>query len=102
MTSSLIERQVNIIDVFSRDGLQTVLHESHLHTPTTHEKVAVIEQLDAAGVPEIEITGFVHPRVIPSLADAEEVARAVMARPHQAVYRALVPNFKGAERAMAV
>lgn len=99
--SSLVERQVNIIDVFARDGLQTVLHEPHLHTPTTEEKVAVIEQLDAAGVPEIEITGFVHPRVIPSLADAEEVARHVLARPHTAVYRALVPNFRGAERAMA-
>ena len=96
-----VERQVNIIDVFARDGLQTVLHEPHLHTPTTEEKVAVIEQLDAAGVPEIEITGFVHPRVIPSLADAEEVARQVLARPHRAVYRALVPNFRGAERAMA-
>jgi hydroxymethylglutaryl-CoA lyase len=96
------QRQVTIIDVFARDGLQTVLHEPHLHTPTTEEKVAVIQQLDAAGVPEIEITGFVHPRVIPSLADAEGVTRQVLARPHQAVYRALVPNFRGAERAMSV
>ena len=96
------QRHVTIIDVFARDGLQTVLHESHLHSPTTEEKVAVIQRLDAAGVPEIEITGFVHPRVIPSLADAEEVARQVLARPHQAVFRALVPNFRGAERAMSV
>lgn len=96
------ERGVRIVDVFARDGLQTLLHEEHLHAPTTEEKVAIIERLDAAGIPEIEITGFVHPRVIPSLADAEEVARAVLARPHKAVYRALVPNMKGAERAMAV
>lgn len=100
--SSKPQRQVTIIDVFARDGLQTVLHESLLHSPTTEEKVAVIQQLDAAGVPEIEITGFVHPRVIPSLADAEEVALHVLAQPHQAVYRALVPNFRGAERAMSV
>ena len=93
---------VKIVDVFARDGLQTVLHEDHLRTPTTEEKVAVIERLDAAGVPEIEITGFVHPRVIPSLADAEEVARAVLSRPHRAIYRSLAPNVKGAERAMAV
>lgn len=100
--SSAGERGVTVIDVFARDGLQTVLHEPGLRTPTTEEKVRIIGQLDDAGVPEIEITGFVHPRVIPSLADAEDVARAVLARPHRAVYRALVPNFRGAERAMAV
>lgn len=100
--SSNDERGVTLIDVFARDGLQTVLHEPHLRVPTTDEKVNIIERLDAAGVPEIEITGFVHPRVIPSLADAEEVAQRVLARPHRAVYRALVPNFRGAERAMAV
>lgn len=97
-----IERDVIIADVFARDGLQTVLHEPHLHAPSTEEKIAIIQQLDAAGVPEIEITGFVHPRVIPSLADAEAVATAVLALPHQAIYRALVPNVRGAERALAV
>ncbi len=102
MAANATERGVTIIDVFARDGLQTVLHEPGLRVPTTEEKVAVIEQLDAAGMPEIEITGFVHPRVIPSLADAEDVAREVLARPHNAVYRALVPNMRGAERAMAV
>lgn len=102
MTANEPRRSVTIIDVFARDGLQTVLHEQHLHTPTTDEKVAIIAQLDAAGVPEIEITGFVHPRVIPSLADAEAVAREALARPHRAVYRALVPNMRGAERAFAV
>lgn len=96
------QRGVTIIDVFARDGLQTLLHEPHLRTPTTDEKVAVIQQLDAAGVPEIEITGFVHPRVIPSLADAEDVAREALARPHRAIYRALVPNMRGVERALAV
>lgn len=102
MSASAPKPGVTLIDVFARDGLQTVLHEPGLRVPTTDEKVAIIQRLDAAGVPEIEITGFVHPRVIPSLADAEEVARAVLAQPHRAVYRALVPNFRGAERAMAV
>ncbi|MGE5333763.1 MAG: hydroxymethylglutaryl-CoA lyase, partial [Nitrososphaerota archaeon] len=102
MTEHGSPRGVTIIDVFARDGLQTLLHEPHLRAPATDEKVAIIQQLDAAGVPEIEITGFVHPRVIPSLADAEDVAREVLARPHQAIYRALVPNMRGAERALAV
>lgn len=95
-------RDVTIVDVFPRDGLQTLLHEPQLHTPTTEQKIAIIEQLDAAGVPEIEITGFVHPKVIPSLADAEDVARAVLAKPHRAGYQALAPNMRGAERAIAV
>lgn len=94
--------RIIIADVFARDGLQTVLHESHLRTPTTEEKIAVIAALDAAGVPEIEITGFVHPRVIPSLADAEAVATAALAMPHRAILKALVPNVRGAERALAV
>jgi len=93
---------VTIVDVFARDGLQTLLHEPDLRTPTTDEKVAVIAALDAVGVPEIEITGFVHPRVIPSLADAEEVARRALAQPHRAMLKALVPNVRGAERALAV
>lgn len=95
-------RDVTIVDVFPRDGLQTLLHEPHLRVPSTEEKVELIGRLDATGLPEIEITGFVHPRVIPSLADAEVVAREALAHPHSAVYRALVPNWKGAERAMAV
>lgn len=100
--SGTTARGVTLIDVFARDGLQTVLHEPHLHMPTTEEKIAIIERLDAAGVPEIEITGFVHPRVIPSLADAEAVAAGVLRQPHRATLRALVPNLRGAERAMAV
>ncbi len=92
---------VTIADVFARDGLQALRHEDGWRLPTTDEKVGVIAALDAAGVPEIEITGFAHPRVIPSLADADEVATRVCGAPHRAVYRALVPNRRGAERALA-
>ena len=91
---------VTIVDVFARDGLQTLVHEPELRQPTTGQKADVVAALDRAGVPEIEITGFVHPRVIPSLADAEEVAALVLARPHRARYRALVPNLRGAQRAV--
>ena len=98
---SIPPRDVANVDVFPREGLQTLPRGPHLRAPSTEEKVAIIEWLDWAGVPEIEITGFVHPHVIPSLADADEVARAVLARPHIATYKALVPNARGAERAMA-
>ena len=44
-------RDVTVVDVFPRDGLQTLLYEPQLRAPTTAQKVAIIEQLDAAGVP---------------------------------------------------
>lgn len=89
-------------EVFPRDGLQTMLHEPGLRQPSTAEKVEFIERVATTGVPEIEITGFVHPRVIPQLADAEEVAEAIIARDLGVRLRALVPNFRGAQRALAV
>jgi hydroxymethylglutaryl-CoA lyase len=95
------EAQVQLTEVFPRDGLQTLLHEPGLRQPSTGEKIEFIERVAATGVPEIEITGFVHPRVIPQLADAEQVAAAVVGRGLGVRLRALVPNLRGAERAIA-
>ena len=92
---------VRIAEVFPRDGLQTLLYEPGLRQPTTAEKIDFIERVARTGVPEIEITGFVHPRVIPQLADAEQVAAGVVGRHLGTTLRALVPNFRGAERAIA-
>lgn len=91
---------VLIADVFARDGLQSLTWNEATRPLTTDEKVAIIADLDAAGVPEIEVTGFVHPRVVPNLADAEEVALAADGAVTQAKLRALVPNLRGAERAV--
>jgi hydroxymethylglutaryl-CoA lyase len=92
---------VRIAEVFPRDGLQTLLYEPGLRQPTTDEKVDFIRRVASTGVPEIEITGFVHPRVIPQLADAEAVAAAVVGNVPATTLRALVPNYRGAERAIA-
>lgn len=96
----MTEAALVIADVFARDGLQSLTLGNGRPPLATDEKVEIIRRLDAAGVPEIEVTGFVHPRVVPNLADAEEVARrSHQAAPH-ATLRALVPNLRGAERAM--
>jgi hydroxymethylglutaryl-CoA lyase len=93
---------VRIAEVFPRDGLQTLLYEPGLRQPTTEEKVEFIHRVAQTGVPEIEITGFVHPRVIPQLADAEAVVAGVLGKvPATTTLRALVPNYRGAERAIA-
>jgi hydroxymethylglutaryl-CoA lyase len=91
--------EARIVEVLMRDGLQTMVHESGWHVPTTEEKIALIGKIADAGVPEIEVTGFVHPKVIPMLADADEVVRSLPKR-DGVVYRALVPNLRGAQRAI--
>ncbi|MGI8563435.1 MAG: hydroxymethylglutaryl-CoA lyase [Candidatus Dormibacter sp.] len=101
-TSDREAPKVRIAEVFPRDGLQTLLYEPGLRQPSTDEKVAFIEAVAATGVPEIEIAGFVHPRVIPQLADAEAIAERLVGRDLGGVrLRALVPNFRGAQRAIA-
>lgn len=92
---------VVIADVFARDGLQSLSWSAASPPLTTDEKIEIIHDLEAAGLPEIEVTGFVHPRVVPNLADAEAVAREVTRVHSGAMLRALVPNRRGAERALA-
>lgn len=88
-----------IVEVFPRDGLQTLIHAPS-QPITTAEKLEIIATVSKAGIGEIEITGFAHPRVIPPLADADAVARGASPVPG-VTFRALAPNLRGAERAIA-
>lgn len=65
----------------------------------TDVKLRMVERLLAAGIREIEVTSFAHPGVVPQLADAEDLMRR-LARPPGVRYRAVVPNAKGAHRAV--
>ena len=67
----------------------------------TPEKLRWLAALAACGFPEIDATNFVPPQAFPQFADAAEVVAA--ARASAAGWRvgALVPNRKGAERAIA-
>jgi hydroxymethylglutaryl-CoA lyase len=86
---------VGIVEVGPRDGLQSLDH-----FVTTPRKVERVERLIAAGLREIEVTSFAHPKVVPHLADAADLL-AALPRPDGVRYRALVPNFEGAVRAVA-
>jgi hydroxymethylglutaryl-CoA lyase len=90
-----LPQKVLITDVVARDGFQ---NEDHIIP--TQDKIRVIEGLVQAGVTSIEVTSFVHPRVVPQLADASEVI-AQLPRHSGITYSALVPNRKGAQRALA-
>jgi len=88
-----IPDRVLVSEVAPRDGLQSLGRWIE-----TEAKVAMVDRLSEAGFPVIEVTGFVHPRLIPALRDAEEVCARIRRRPGT-IYRALVPNARGAERA---
>src|SRR5256886_5626206 len=85
---------ISIREVGPRDGLQ-----NEAPVPTT-AKVELLDALSTTGVRRIEAVSFVHPKAIPQMADAAEVWAA--ARPVPGVrYSALVPNTRGAQRALA-
>jgi len=84
-----------IQEVGTRDGFQIEAR----FIPTA-DKVALIDALSLCGLAKIEVTSFTSPKAIPALADADEVMRGIRRQPG-VVYTALVPNLRGAERAIA-
>jgi hydroxymethylglutaryl-CoA lyase len=81
-------------EVAPRDGLQI----EPVWVPTD-EKVALIDALSGAGFTRIEAGSFVSPKAIPALRDGDEVFLRMRREPG-VIYVALVPNLKGAQRAM--
>lgn len=82
-------------EVSPRDGLQI--------EPTwveTADKIALIDQLSRAGFSRIEAGSFVSPKAIPALRDGEQVFEGIERKPG-VIYVALIPNLKGAQRAIA-
>ncbi len=87
-------RQVKIVEVGPRDGLQN--ERSIIPTET---KLDYIQKLAEAGLKFIEVTSFVRPKAIPQLYDALDVVRGLPDFPG-VHYSALVPNMKGLDRAL--
>ena len=81
-------------EVGTRDGLQM----EQVFVPTA-DKIALVNALSATGLAKIEVTSFTSPTAIPALRDAEVVMREIERVPG-VVYTALVPNQRGAERAI--
>lgn len=91
-----LPKKVTIKEVGPRDGLQ---NESEIIS--SEDKVNWIDRLSDTGLSYIEISSFVHPKWIPQLKDAVEVARKINRNP-SVTYAALVPNRKGLQRALEV
>ena len=89
-----LPKSVRIREVGPRDGFQ-----NEPEAIATADKVRLIDLLSATGVGRMEIASFVRPDVIPQLADAAEVLRAVRRRDGVA-FSVLIPNQRGLERAL--
>ncbi len=87
--------QITIMEVSPRDGLQ---NESALLS--TEDKLELIDRSLASGAKRIEVTSFVHPKVVPQMADAEAVAQGLPQR-GDVTYTGLVLNRRGYERLLA-
>ena len=87
--------RVFIHDVVARDGFQI-----EPEWIPTERKIEIIDRLSQTGVAKIEATSFVSPKAVPNLRDAEAVMAGIR-RNDDVTYVALVPNARGAERALA-
>ncbi|SAK72320.1 hydroxymethylglutaryl-CoA lyase [Caballeronia hypogeia] len=82
-------------EVAPRDGLQI-----EKQWVETEDKIELIDGLSACGFTRIEAGSFVSPKAIPALRDGDAVFNGIRRAP-DVIYVALVPNVKGAERALA-
>ena len=81
-------------EVATRDGFQ--IEPTFIPTDT---KVALVDSLSACGYAKIEVSSFTSPKAIPMLRDAGEVMARICRIPG-VEYTVLVPNLRGAERAL--
>ena len=93
MTDAAVD--VVVSEVGPRDGLQSIQH-----TMPTATKIRWIEALAGAGLHEIEVASFVPAKLLPQMADADEVVRGAKKIAGLKVL-ALAPNLKGAQHAAA-
>lgn len=86
-------KQVEIIEVGPRDGLQ-----NEKNFVSTEQKKQLVERLAQAGFSRIETASFVHPKVVPQMADAPELAN--FSRKLGITFLVLTPNQKALTRAI--
>ncbi len=92
----MVERDVELVEVSARDGLQN--DEAEL---TTAQKVELVRRTTSAGLLRAEIASFVNPARVPRMADAEAVIAGLAddADRASASYIGLVLNSRGFARA---
>ncbi|MEP5567409.1 MAG: hydroxymethylglutaryl-CoA lyase [Halioglobus sp.] len=92
--SHLLPKNVRIVEVGPRDGLQ-----NEAQPIAVEVKVKLVEMLADAGIACIETGSFVNPKWVPQMAGSEDVFSSISRTPG-VTYSALTPNLKGFERAL--
>ncbi|MBF7072946.1 hydroxymethylglutaryl-CoA lyase [Glaciecola sp. MH2013] len=95
LSSSVLPKKVQIVEVGPRDGLQNEKLSLSVET-----KVALIDDLSSTGLTRIEAGSFVSPKWVPQMANSDSVL-AQITRRENVRYSALTPNMKGFELALA-
>ena len=88
----MLPKKINYCECWARDGLQSI----QTMVPA-EQKVKLIHAMIEAGIPEMEVTSFSHPKYLPQFADAVDVLKGLR-RDTDATFRVLMPNVKGWER----
>jgi len=83
---------IEIYEVGPRDGLQ-----NSRFSMSTNNKITLIRELYHAGLNNMEIASFVHPKRVPNMSDAEEVFKATK---ELGDFGVLIPNQRGFDRAV--
>jgi hydroxymethylglutaryl-CoA lyase len=78
-----------------RDGLQMEARLFNLE-----EKIRIFNLLVKAGLKRIQVGSFVHPKLVPQMADTDELVRTLLVTPG-VLLTGLILNEKGLERALA-
>ena len=86
-------KKVSLLEVGPRDGLQS--EPTILSTDVKRD--FIIKTMDA-GIKQIEVTSFVHPKKVPQMADAEKLVESLPDR-DDVSYIGLIMNQRGFERA---
>jgi len=94
MPTTPADTKLLIEDGTLRDGLQT---EAHIFSLS--DKLMLFELLKEAGLQQIQVGSFVHPGIVPQMADTDELIRTIGNQPETTV-SALVLNGAGLERAL--
>ena len=92
--NSTTQQLIHIEEQGARDGFQV----EAVQIPT-ELKIKWIEQAVETGVKRIQMSSFVHPKLVPQMADAEAVCVGVRKK-EGVIYSGLVLNVKGVERAI--
>ncbi|GIS85685.1 MAG: hypothetical protein CM1200mP17_02530 [Woeseia sp.] len=74
--------KISILEVGPRDGLQS---EPEI-LPTEVKKEFITRTIDA-GIKQIEVTSFVHPKKVPQMADAEKLVESLPENDDVTFYR---------------